>query len=97
MLAAPSSLSWRSSANKGDFFGFVRRLVDANRVDRKLTSAEWLAAFDRSGGFARAQSAAIRELVDRGSREPEGRARHACCATPASRYTLDAKGVPQLQ
>ncbi len=56
-------------ANKGDFFGFVRRIVDANRADRTLTSAEWLAAFERAGG-SRGQSAAIRELVERGSRNP---------------------------
>jgi hypothetical protein len=82
-------------ANKGDFFAFVRRIVDANRVDRKLTSAEWLAAFERSGG-ERAQSVAIRELVERGSRNPKvalaGLLRDAGIA-----HTLDATGVPQLQ
>ena len=82
-------------ANKGDFFGFVRRIVDANRVDRKLTSVEWLAAFERSGG-SRAQSAAIRELVDRGSRNPKAvLARLLRDAGIAHR--LDANGVPQLQ
>jgi hypothetical protein len=82
-------------ANKGDFFGFVRRIVDANRADRTLTSAEWLAAFERAGG-SRGQSAAIRELVERGSRNP--RVVLARLLRDAGiAHTLDANGVPQLQ
>ena len=82
-------------ANKGDFFGFVRRIVDANRADRELTSAEWLAAFERSGG-SRAQSAAIRELVERGSRNPKV-ALARLLRDAGIGHTLDATGVPQLQ
>ena len=57
-------------ANAGDFFAFTRRLIDANRADRELTSAEWLAALDSASGSPR-HSAAIRELAERGSPDPK--------------------------
>lgn len=78
-------------ANRGDFFGFVRRLVDANRADRGLTSAEWLAALGKP-----AQASAIRVLVERGSPTPKialaNLLRDAGIA-----FASDANGVPQLQ
>ena len=82
-------------ANKGDFFGFVRRIVDANRADRELTSAEWLAAFERLGAST-AQSTAIRELVERGSRHPKA-VLARLLRDAGIPHTVDAAGVPQLQ
>ena len=80
--------------NKGDYFGFVRRLIDANRADREVTSAEWFAEFQRSGGSGD-QATIIRELVERGSRDPKAiLARLLRNAGIAHR--LDANGVPQL-
>jgi hypothetical protein len=82
-------------ASGGDFYAFTRRLIDTNRADRELTAAEWYAALDRASGSPR-HSAAIRQLVAVGSREPSSAiARMFTDARIA--YSLDPKGVPQLQ
>ena len=81
-------------ASKGDFDGFVRRLIDANRADQTVDSAEWLAALDAQWPATRA-SAHIRRLLEpaRPSRAEElaGLLESAGIA-----FTLDANGVPQL-
>jgi hypothetical protein len=82
-------------ANGGDFFAFSRRLIDANRADRELTAAEWYAALDRASGSTR-HSAAIREIVEQGSREPASAIARLLAGAGIS-YTVDPKGVPQLQ
>ena len=81
-------------ASKGDFYGFVRRLIDSNRADHTVNSAEWLAALDARAGNPGA-SAHIRRLLETGSPKPAeelaGLLKSAGIA-----FTLDAKGVPQL-
>ena len=82
-------------ANSGDFFAFTRRLIDANRADRELTSAEWFAELDKASGSPR-HSAAIRELAEKGSPDPKTTIA-ALLKGAGIAYVLDAKGVPQLQ
>jgi len=82
-------------ASGGNFYAFVRRLIDANRADRELTAAEWYATLDRASGSPR-HSAAIRQMVESGSREPSS-AIARMFANARIAFTLDAKGVPQLQ
>ena len=79
----------------GNFFAFTRRLIDANRSDRELTSAEWFAALDKASGSPR-HSAAIRALAERGSPDPKT-AVAALLKDAGIAYALDAKGAPQLQ
>lgn len=79
----------------GDFFAFTRRLIDANRSDRELSSGEWLAELDRTSGSPR-HSAAIRALAEKGSPDPKA-AIAALLKGAGIAYVLDAKGVPQLQ
>jgi hypothetical protein len=82
-------------ASGGDFYGFTRKLVDANRTDRELTAAEWLDALDRASG-SRKLSNAVRAMVDKGSRDP-GAAIAGLLRDAGIAYTLNARGVPQLQ
>ena len=81
-------------ASKGDFYGFVRGLIDSNRADHIVNSAEWLAALDARAGNGEASSR-IRRLLETGSSRPAeelaGLLKSAGIA-----FTLDAKGVPQL-
>jgi hypothetical protein len=79
----------------GDFFAFTRRLIDANRSDRELSSGEWLAELDRTSGSPR-HSAAIRALAEKGSPDPKA-AIAALLKGAGIAYVVDAKGVPQLQ
>ena len=83
-------------ANSGDFFAFTRRLIDANRADRELTSAEWLAALEAPAA-RRAHSRCDPRARGEGLAGSEGRDRRAVEGARASRHVLDAKGVPQLQ
>ena len=82
-------------ANGGDFHGFVRRLIDANRLDRELTTDEWLVALGRVTGSSR-PTAIMRGLIERGSRDP-GAALGQLLREARIPYALDVKGVPQLQ
>ena len=81
-------------ASAGDFFAFTRRLVDANRADRELSSDEWFAELDKTSGSPR-HSAAIRVLAEKGSPDPKA-AIAALLKGAGIAYALDAKGVPQL-
>ena len=83
------------NANRGDFQGFIRRLIDESRNDRELTSEEWYAALDRASGDPK-HSAAIRALVEHGSPDPKA-ALAGLLDGAAIPYALDAKGIPQLQ
>jgi hypothetical protein len=82
-------------ANGGDFFGFTRQLVDANRADRELTGAEWLAALGRLTA-SRRSAGIIRGMIDRGSRDPKGTLA-LLLREEQIPFALDASGVPQLQ
>ena len=81
-------------ASKGDFYGFVRGLIDSNRADHIVNSAEWLAALDARAGNGEASSR-IRRLLETGSSRPAeelaGLLKSAGIA-----FTLDSRGVPQL-
>ena len=81
-------------AGNGDFYGFVRGLIDSNRADRSVNSTEWLAALDaRTGNHD--SSARIRRLLDTGS--PKAAEELASLLKGAGiAFHLDAKGVPQL-
>ena len=79
----------------GDFQRFVRRLIQNNRADGELSTDDWLAALDRSGG-SRAQSSSIRALVERGSANP-GAVLARLLRDSGIPYAIDAKGVPRLQ
>jgi hypothetical protein len=81
-------------ASGGDFFGFTRRLIDANRVDGVLTSDEWLAALAKPAGAPDA-ARRIRSLAQKGSPEPKAELAALLRASGIA-YATDAKGVPQL-
>ncbi len=53
----------------GDFFTFWRSLIAANRKDGIVSSDEWLGELDRLSGD-RAQSAAIRALIEQSNSNP---------------------------
>lgn len=82
-------------ASHGDFHGFIRRLIEASRDDRELTSAEWYAALDHASGNPR-HSAAIRAMVEDGSPDPKA-ALAGLLEGAAIPYALSSKGIPQLQ
>jgi hypothetical protein len=79
----------------GDFYSFIRGLIDASRDDRELTSSEWYAALDRASGSPR-QSMSIRKLVEHGAPDPKA-ALAALLNGAGIPYVLNSKGVPQLQ
>jgi hypothetical protein len=81
-------------ASNGDFFAFTKALIDANRARGEVNSAIWLAALDRASGKP-ALSRAVRELLDKGSAEPNG-ALAGLLKDAGIANTLDANGVPQL-
>ena len=81
-------------ANGGDFFAFTRRLVEANRQDKRLNRAEWLAALDRLSGRPEL-SHQIATMLDKGAADPSA-AIAALLRQAGIPFTLDAKGVPQL-
>ncbi|MCH8617217.1 hypothetical protein LZ016_14060 [Sphingomonas sp. SM33] len=82
-------------ASRGDFYSFVRALVAANLADQEVTTADWLAAFERAGG-SRAQSNQIRVLVERGSASPK-QAIAKLLRDAGTPFALNREGVPQLQ
>lgn len=53
-----------------DYFTFVRALLDANRADAKVSTADWLAQFEKAGGDP-ALSADIRVLLEKGVADPK--------------------------
>ena len=57
-------------ATGGDWFDFLRPLIDANRADGVLTRDEWLEALDVVSGDASLRRD-IELLLDRGSDEPD--------------------------
>lgn len=82
-------------ANRGDFYGFVRNLIAANRADREVTMEEWLVALRRSGGTM-AQAQTIRAMVERGAPQPKATIANLLRGS-AIPFVLDKNGVPQLQ
>jgi hypothetical protein len=58
------------ASSRRPFTRFVRTLLDANRADRVVSRAEWLAALDRASGN-RSLSRDIAVLLDRGSPDPK--------------------------
>lgn len=81
--------------NRGDFHGFVRNLIAANRADREVTMEEWLTALRRSGGTM-AQAQTIRSMVERGTPQPTATIANLLRGS-AIPFVLDKNGVPQLQ
>ena len=81
-------------ASGGDFFGFIRRLVDANRADGVLTSDEWLAALTKAAGGPDS-ARRIRSLAEKGSTDPKADLAALLRASGIA-YAMDAKGIPQL-
>lgn len=81
-------------ANGGDFFGFVRRLVEANRSDQRLNRAEWLAELDRLSGRP-ALSRRIAAMLDDGAPDPPA-AIAALLQDAGIAFTRNADGVPEL-
>ncbi len=81
------------SASGGDFGGFVRGLIDANRDDKQVTRAEWLAALD-----ARVPGRGLGEAIGKLLDEPAPDAKPWAALLQASGIAaeLDAKGVPHL-
>lgn len=82
------------AASKTSFAAWLRPLIDANRADRFLGRAEWLAALDRSSGDPRL-SAAIARLLDRGADNPKA-AIAALFELAGVPHSLDPDGTPRL-
>lgn len=82
-------------ANRGDFYGFVRGLIAANRLDREVTMNEWLGALARAGG-TQAQLTTIQAMIVRGTPQPKATIANLLRGSGIP-FTLDKNGVPQLQ
>ena len=82
------------SASGRSFFTFVKRIVDANRVDGIVSRAEWLAALDAASGKPDL-SRDIARMLDRGVPDPK-----AFIAELFTRagvvHSVDAEGMPRL-
>jgi len=82
------------SASGRSFFTFVKKLIDANRVDGIVSRAEWLAALDavsRKPDLSRD----IARMLDRGV--PDPKAFIAALFTRAGvAHSVDAQGMPRL-
>jgi hypothetical protein len=82
------------SASGRSFFTFVKALVDANRADRVVSRAEWLAALDAASRKPEL-SRDIARLLDRGVGDPP-----AFLASLFERagigYSLNPQGMPEL-
>ena len=82
------------SASGKSFFSFVKRIVDANRVDGIVTRAEWLAALDTASRKPEL-SRDIARMLDRGVSDPK-----AFIASMFERagvsHSIDAQGMPFL-
>lgn len=82
------------AASRRPFIAFIRDLIDANRSDRIINRAEWLAALDRVSND-RSLSRDIGILLDRGAADPKatiaGLFRRA-----GVRFTRGRDGMPRL-
>ena len=81
-------------ASGGDFGSFVRGLIEANRDDKEVTRAEWLAALDaRAAG--KGLGAAVGKLLD----QPAADAKPwiALLVGGGIPVTVGPDGVPRLQ
>lgn len=83
------------SASGKSFFGFVRHLIQDNRVDGIVTRAEWLAELDAATKKPDL-SRDIARLLDRGVPDPEAFLA-ALLRRAGVDVILDAKGTPQLR
>ena len=82
------------AVSRRPFVQFVRGLIVANRADREVTRADWLAALDRASNDP-ALSRDIGVLLDRGAEDP--RAAIASLFTRAGiAFTRAADGTPRL-
>jgi hypothetical protein len=81
-------------ANGGDFSGFVRRLVEANRADRRLNRAEWLTELARLSGSSES-GRQISAMLDQGATDPSATIAELLRDAGLA-FGLDEKGVPQL-
>lgn len=81
-------------ASKGDFYAFTNKLIEANRGDRAVSSAEWLAALEAGSGDRKA-SARIRRLLEHGSSDAAGEL-SSLLREAGIAFALNAEGVPQL-
>ena len=82
------------SASGRSFFVFVKKIIDANRVDGVVTRAEWLAALDAASRKPDL-SRDIARMLDRGV--PDPKAFIASLFTRAGvAHSLDAEGMPRL-
>lgn len=89
LLAAESALRKRDSG--ADAFTWLRGLIDANRADRKVSQADWLAAFDAATGDA-ALGARVRSYLDSGVADPEAFIADLFAATGVA-FSREAGGV----
>ena len=82
------------AATHRSFADFVRGLIEANRADRVLTRAEWLAELDRLSGDP-SLSRDIGHMLDTGAADPK--AAIASLLTRAGvRFALSEDGTPRL-
>ncbi len=82
------------SASGRSFFTFVKKLIDANRVDGIVTRAEWLAALDAASRKPDL-SRDIARMLDKGV--PDPKAFIAAMFTRAGVvHSVDAEGMPRL-
>jgi hypothetical protein len=78
------------SAAKGDVFAFVRQLIDTNRKDGIVTTADWLAAFQAAAGEG--QAGAVRAFVEKGVADPRAFWTQLFAATGVA-FTLDGDRI----
>ena len=90
LLPWSASGSTQRRADGGDWFTFLRPLIEANREDEVLSRAEWLAHFTAVSGDASLASD-IELMLDSGAPDP-----HAAMASLFTRsgvaYKLDEEG-----
>jgi hypothetical protein len=80
--------------NGNNFFDFTRRIIDANRADRSVNSADWIAALVRISGKP-GLGRTIATFIDRGSADPAGDLA-GLLREAGIPFTLNETGVPQL-
>jgi transposase InsO family protein len=80
--------------NGNNFFDFTRRIIDANRADRSVNSADWIAALVRISGKP-GLGRTIATFIDRGSADPAGDLA-GLLREAGIPFTLNERGVPQL-
>lgn len=82
------------NASGQSFAQFLKSLIDANRDDKILTRAEWLAHLDKTSSNP-ALSQKIRMLLDKGSDDPQA-AIAALFKQAGLAYTLTPDGLPVI-